>query len=112
MLFLQKAKLKIKHGLQAPEKEPVKKMQKKSPKKKLMKTKTTTRTSPEKTSTENSIPKSARQPVESDNRVVQVIDKVLMPSYTLGDDQCKLKIKKKTLATNYCVWYRIESKFY
>ena len=57
MLFLQKAKLKTKHGMQAPEKEPLKKIQKMSLKKKLTKTKTTTKTSPEKTSTVNSIPK-------------------------------------------------------
>ena len=54
MPFLQKAKLKTKHWLQAPKKEPVKKKLKKSPKKKYMKMKTTTRTSPERMSRENS----------------------------------------------------------
>ena len=55
--FPPKGEAEIKHRPQAPQKEPVKKIEKKSPKKKLMKTKTTTRTSPEKTSKGNSIPK-------------------------------------------------------
>jgi hypothetical protein len=57
MLSLQKVKLKIKRGLQVPEKETVKRRQKKRTRKKRMKTKTTTRISPERTSTANSIPK-------------------------------------------------------